>query len=308
MSTLKKSNIWAIAGGKGGVGKSFFTSNLSIDLAQKGNTVVLIDADFGGPNLHTFFGLGTSKISISDFINSTQLQLDDILLPTGFANLKLASGVHDALDMANPNILQQNKLKKALNTLNTDYILIDLGAGTSYYTLDLFLSADKKILVTAPEPTSVENTYRFIKSAIYRKLKSVIHHPEVKLFLERITENKQENPPRTPVKLVADINKINSQAGETLKYELASFSSKLIINQVRTPSDVKIGFSMRHACLKYFGVHLGYVGFIEHDASVLQSIRIRQPVMLYSPQSTASQSIRKIAQNIRQNYHLVATN
>lgn len=305
MSKLKRSNVWAVAGGKGGVGKSFFSSNLSIDLAQKGHTVVLIDADFGGPNLHTFFGLSASKISISDYIYSSQLLLDDILLPTGFRNLKLASGVSDALDMANPNAIQQNKLQRALKTLNTDYIIVDLGAGTSRYTLDLFLAADKNILVTAPEPTSMENTYRFIKSAIYRKLKSVIRHPEVRKLLERITENRKEENHRTPAKLVDDINRINSDAGETLKYELASFASKLVVNQVRTPSDVKVGFSMKQACMKHFGVDLGYVGFIEYDVSVLQSIRVRKPVILHSPKSIASQSIRKIAQNIRRNFHLV---
>jgi len=305
MSNIKKNNIWAIAGGKGGVGKSFFTSNLSVELAQRGHTVVLIDADFGGPNLHTFFGLNSSKISISDFVKSAQLQLDDILLPTGFPNLKLASGAHDVLDMANPNLIQQNKLRKAIRTLKADYVLIDLGAGTSYYTLDLFLMADKSILVTAPEPTSVENTYRFIKSAIYRKLKTVIRHPEVKSYLEKVTDSKNEDNPRTPAMLVSEINRINPQAGETLKYELANFSPKLVINQVRTPSDVRIGFSMRQACSKYFGVNLGYAGFIEHDAAALQSIRIRQPVLLYAPDAISSQCIVKVAQNIRQNYHLV---
>ena len=231
--------------------------------------------------------------------------MDDILLPTGFPNLKLASGAHDVLDMANPNLIQQNKLRKAIRTLKADYILIDLGAGTSYYTLDLFLMADKSVLVTAPEPTSVENTYRFIKSAIYRKLKSVIRHPEVKAYLEKVTDSKNEDNPRTPAMLVSEINRINPQAGETLKYELANFSPKLVINQVRTPSDVRIGFSMRQACSKYFGVNLGYAGFIEHDAAALQSIRIRQPVLLYAPDTISSQCIVKVAQNIRQNYHLV---
>jgi len=301
-------NIWAIAGGKGGVGKSFLCCNLSIDLAQRGNSVVLIDADFGGPNLHTFMGISTSIISVSDFIKSNQLRLDDILLPTGIANLKLASGAHDVLGMANLNVAQQNKLIKAIGSLNVDYVLIDLGAGTTAYTLDLFLLADKGILVSAPEPTSVENTYRFVKSSFYRKLKTVIRHSGVKSFLEKITENKDEENPRTPADLVTEIFAINAQAGETLKYELARFSPKLVLNQVRTPTDVRIGFSMGQACKKYFGVNMGYVGFVEHDNTVIQSIRQRNPVVLHAPDSTAALSIAKIAQNVRQNYHLVNVN
>ncbi len=305
---MAKKNIWAIAGGKGGVGKSFLCSNLSIDLAQRGNSVVLIDADFGGPNLHTFLGISSSIISVSDFIKNSQLRLDDILLPTGIPNLKLASGAQDVLGMANLNIIQQNKLIKAIASLNVDYVLIDLGAGTTAYTLDLFLTADKGILVTAPEPTSVENTYRFVKSAFYRKLKTVVRHPGVKSFLERITDNKDEENPRTPADLVTEISDINVQAGETLKYELSRFQPKLVLNQVRNPTDVRIGFSMGQACKKYFGVEIGYVGFVESDNMVIQSIRQRRPLALTSPGSNAANSISKIAQNIRQDYHLVNTN
>ncbi len=305
---MARKGIWTIAGGKGGVGKSLLCSNLSIDLAQRGNSVVLIDADFGGPNIHTFFGISTSIISVSDFIKSNQLRLDDILLPTGIANLKLASGAHDVLGMANLNVIQQNKLIKAIKTLDVDYVLVDLGAGTSSYTLDLFLMADVGILVAAPEPTSVENTYRFIKSAFYRKLKSVIKHQEVRSFLEKVTESKHEESPRTPAELVSDITDINSQAGETLKYELSNFNPKLILNQVRTPTDVRVGFSMTAASKKYFGVHLGYVGFVEHDSYVIQSIRQRKPIILHFPDSTAANCIVRIGQNIRQNYHLVHSN
>jgi len=307
MTNPAKKEIWAVAGGKGGVGKSFLSSNLSIDLAQQNNRVVLIDADFGGANLHTFFGANNSKISISDFIKSNQLDLEEILIPTGVKNLLLASGAHDIIGLSNPNLFQQNKLMKAINFLKCEYVIIDLGAGNAPYTLDLFLMADHGVLVTAPEPTSVENTYRFIKSAFYRKLKSVISHTGVKELLERITESKNEDNPQTPSELIKEISNINYQAGETLKYEIASFCPKLIINQVRTPSDVRIGFSMKQACLKYFGINIDYCGFIEHDKTVLQSIRIRKPVILYAPNSTVSSCIKRVGHNIRQNFHLVPT-
>ncbi|OGG99248.1 MAG: hypothetical protein A2600_08555 [Candidatus Lambdaproteobacteria bacterium RIFOXYD1_FULL_56_27] len=306
MNTAKK-RIWAIAGGKGGVGKSFLSTNLSIDLAQKGNEVALIDGDFGGANLHTFFGVNQTRVSISDFIKSSQLSLDDILMPTGVPNLRLASGAHDVIGMANPKQMQQAKLIKAIYGLRVDYVVIDLGAGIAPHTLDLFLMSNSGILVSAPEPTSVENTYRFIKSAFYRKLKNVMVHSGVRAFLEQITESKHEDNPRTPAELIAKISGINAQAGETLKYEIAAFKPKLVLNQVRTPSDVRVGFSMKQACLKYFGINLDYVGFVEFDNLALQSIRARQPVILHSPEAVVSHSIRRVGHNVRQNYHLVPT-
>ncbi|MBW1720007.1 MAG: P-loop NTPase, partial [Deltaproteobacteria bacterium] len=51
-----KNKIWAIGGGKGGVGKSIFTLLLGDSLAQLGNKVIMVDADLGGSNLHTFAG------------------------------------------------------------------------------------------------------------------------------------------------------------------------------------------------------------------------------------------------------------
>ena len=307
MPTIEKNKIWAVAGGKGGVGKSFLSSNLSLNLAQKGYKVVLIDADFGGANLHTFFGVNSSKVSVSDFIKNPDIQLKDILLPTMVENLQLASGAHDVLDMSRPKYTQLKKLEKSIKALDVDYVVLDLGAGSSYYILDLFLVADSNILVSAPEPTSVENTYLFIKSAFYRKLKTVAKNSEVRKYLEWITEHKHENNPKTPAELVTKIMRINQQAGERLKYEISKFCPKLVLNQIRTPTDARIGFSMHHACEKHFGIDVNYVGFLEQDSVVIQSIRSRTPVLLHAPDSKATASINRIVHNIRKDYHLIPT-
>ncbi|MBA2406278.1 MAG: P-loop NTPase, partial [Bdellovibrionales bacterium] len=49
--------IWAVGGGKGGVGKSLVSANVAICLALMGNKVVAVDLDLGGANLHTCLGL-----------------------------------------------------------------------------------------------------------------------------------------------------------------------------------------------------------------------------------------------------------
>ncbi len=49
--------IIPIASGKGGVGKTIFTANLGIALANKGKTVIAIDLDLGSSNLHTCLGI-----------------------------------------------------------------------------------------------------------------------------------------------------------------------------------------------------------------------------------------------------------
>jgi len=63
----KQVKIWAIGGGKGGTGKTFVLSQLANCLASKGKRVILVDTDFGGANLHTFFGIKRNPASIMNF-------------------------------------------------------------------------------------------------------------------------------------------------------------------------------------------------------------------------------------------------
>ena len=68
-SNQKKSNIWTIGGGKGGIGKSFIASSIGSCLASNNKKVVLVDADLGGANLHSFLGINRPKATLTDFLD-----------------------------------------------------------------------------------------------------------------------------------------------------------------------------------------------------------------------------------------------
>ena len=53
-----------------------------------------------------------------------------------------------------------------------------------------------------------------------------------------------------------------------LSSEVETFRPNLILNQVRTKKDIEIGFSVRSACKKYFGIQLHYLGYIVYDQEV----------------------------------------
>src|SRR5579872_4861604 len=59
--------IVGVGGGKGGIGKSLLSASLGIELARRGNRVVLVDADLGGANLHTCLGIDLPAVGIGDF-------------------------------------------------------------------------------------------------------------------------------------------------------------------------------------------------------------------------------------------------
>ena len=90
--------IWAFAGGKGGVGKSLVCASVAVDLARRGFRVVAVDADLGAANLHTLLGLLHPPRNISEYFQSSGVRLEDTCLDTRVDNLKLLSGASAILE------------------------------------------------------------------------------------------------------------------------------------------------------------------------------------------------------------------
>lgn len=82
--------LWAIASGRGGVGKSVIATNLAISLANQKRRCTLIDADLGGANLHTLFGLQRPKYSLTALFTDNQVNLQQLLMSTGISRNLLA--------------------------------------------------------------------------------------------------------------------------------------------------------------------------------------------------------------------------
>lgn len=301
-----KKEIWAFGGGKGGVGKSIISSNISLLLSQRNAVVVAIDADLGAANFHTCLGMPAPKKSLIDFLSNSVPSLSDCITPTPYSQLYIISGAQDSLDVANPSYIQVARFIEELKKIEADYIIVDLGAGTSHQIIDIFNQADKGMLISIPEPSSIENTYRFIKHAIYRKFRKIINHTGVLSYLKRITDSRESSYQMSPLDLVQEISHINSEAGDILYREITSFQFSLILNQVISNRDVRLGFIIKESCKKYFGINLSYMGVIESDRSVLLSSRERKPVLVYNPFSAPSRSIRQIVDNILNNEQLIS--
>ncbi|MDA8422222.1 MAG: AAA family ATPase [Nitrospiraceae bacterium] len=304
---LRKKEIWAIGGGKGGIGKSLITGNIGIHLARLKKKVLLVDADLGGANLHTTLGIGVPEMTLSDFLNRRAENIQDVIIKTSIPNLSLISGAQDFLDAANPNFAQKTRLLRHLETLDADYILLDLGAGTSFNILDFFLFSDHGILVVLPEPTAIENAYRFIKSAFYRRFKKVVANQNIKDLIDAAMDQKNTMGIRTPYDLIERVKQMEREVGEVLELEVLKFRPKLIVNQVRTKNDIQIGFSMKSACQKYFGINVEYLGYVEYDDCVWQSIRSKRPLAIEYPYSRPSRCIERIVHNLLRKEQLTAS-
>lgn len=290
--------IWAIGGGKGGVGKSLVTANTSICLALMGYKVVTVDLDLGGANMHTCLGIPIPERTLSDYISKKVSNINDLLVPTPIKNLQVISGAQDELGIANLKQMHKNKILSKLGDLEADFVLLDLGAGTSFNTLDFFISADKGVLVILPEPTSIENTYRFIKSVYHRRLKMIEDLLGIQPLINQAMNAKLSSPQNTPVDLVKKVIEISPEAGGKLKREISKFSPQIIMNQVRSQNDIDIGFSIQNVCKRYFGIEMGYAGYLDYDASVWQSVKKRKPLLMEYPNSKLVNNFDRIVQKL----------
>lgn len=296
LNTAQK--IWAIGGGKGGVGKSLVTANLAICLSLMGHKVVAIDLDLGGANLHTCLGIPIPEKTLSDYLSKKVRGLSELLTPTPIQNLSIISGAQDDLGIANLRMMQKNKILSHLSEIDADYILFDLGAGTAFNTLDFFISSEKGILTVLPEPTSIENTYRFIKSVYYRRLKMIEELLDIGPLIDQAMNAKLSDTDNTPTGLVKKVIEINPEMGMKLKAEIKKFAPKLVVNQVRTQADIDIGFSMKSICKRYFGIDLDYVGYLDYDATVWQSVKKRRPLLMEFPNSRLVTNFDKIVHKL----------
>jgi flagellar biosynthesis protein FlhG len=286
-----------VGGGKGGIGKTLVSANLAIALAQAGMRVLLVDADLGGANLHTCLGVGQPSVTLSDFVRSNKVQIQDIIIPTGVPQLSLIAGAQDVLDAANLKYAQKQKLLRTLMVQPVDYLLLDLGAGTSFNTLDFFLVADHGVLVVLPEPTAVENAYRFVKAAFFRKLQQV----ESQYGIEELVESAlttREGALRTPHDFITQVRQHDPAAGARLERDLQSFRIRLVVNQARTDADMNVGTAVVAAWKKFFGLEMDDLGAIRYDDEAWRAVRKRRPILLERPESPASQGLQRIAGRI----------
>lgn len=162
MSRIKPVKVIAVTAGKGGVGKSNVSVNLSLALAQQNYRVMLLDADLGLGNIDIMLGLHT-QYDLSHVLKGA-CQLEDIILhgPHGLKIIPASSGTEFMTQLG------QRKHEAVIDAFNEltqhlDYLIIDTAAGISDTVLNFTRSAQELIVVVCDEPTSLTDAYAVIK-------------------------------------------------------------------------------------------------------------------------------------------------
>lgn len=264
--------IWPIGGGKGGSGKSFLTSSLGRLLAEQGLKTLVIDLDLGAANLHTLLGVPYPQKGFSDFIRKKAHNLEDTIVETHCKNLFLISGAHDNFDIANLSYEQKMKTLRAIARLEQDIVLLDLGAGTSFNTLDFFLISQNGIFVATPEPTAVENFYRLIRSIYFRRIRYSFGVPDFKALEARAEERFGGDALGRPDLVMKIIAESFPEQFAKLQKEMDAFRFQLVVNQMRKHDNALLGLQMSKVVEKHLGLHIEHTGNVAYDEHVHDAI------------------------------------
>ena len=291
-------NIWPIGGGKGGSGKSFLAGNLGIWLAKQGNKTLLIDADFGAANLHTMIGIPYQPKSLSDFLNKKVQTLAETVIETRVPNLYLISGAGNNLDTGNMPYEQKMKIVRAISKLSYDFTLLDLGAGTSFNTIDFFLISDSGIFVTTPEPTSIENVYRLMRAVYSRKIRQLLKAYQFRTLVEETEARTNGAMVNNPEYFLSVIKELEPEKGKMVEEALWASQFKLVLNQLRKQDNPKMGVLICRIIEKHLGLPVQFIGNIAYDDLVHDAVCQRVPFLDKYPHTQTAVDLKKFCKQI----------
>jgi flagellar biosynthesis protein FlhG len=289
---VRARKVIAVGAGRGGVGKGLVAVNLAIYFAQLGKTVVLVDADTTGSNLHAQFDLPAARAE------PTLENLEAALVATSVPGLSLLPAAHDA--PYGPSLLRAGRKARwlaRLRAIPADYLVIDVGPGAGNFAVDLVLAADVPIAVTAPDPSAVETTYRFLRATYRRRLRRALLRDRFRMHIfERALAELNALP--APLELVRTLAKMDRTLAELAWVEAQKTRFCLVVNQTRMRGDLELGGWMSMLVARHYGVTLDELGHIEHDDTVWLSMRRRRPLLVDSPTCKAARNLERIGRRV----------
>lgn len=291
--------IITVAGCKGGVGKSVIASSIGLELGRAGYDVILVDADLGGPNLHTYLGIQAPEFVISDFLSRNVKTLEEVILKTDFPGVRFISSAGNVPSQANLKFAQKSKIIKSVRSLKADFIIIDIGAGSSYDVMDFFAITDDGIMVTAPEPTSIVNSYGFMKNVLYRRFSMAFRQFSLVMELINRGMNPSGNSGIAAVQdLMGELATVNPECWFKAKAILGGFRPNIIVNMTMSEDDIRLGRKLKGIIAKYLSIDAEYLGQVVEDPAIRKAAKRMVPFTVLLPDCEAAQCVREITHNM----------
>jgi flagellar biosynthesis protein FlhG len=295
----KRTEIIPIASGKGGVGKTFLTANLAFALAEMGHQTLAVDMDLGGSNLHSFLGFSNRFPGIGDFLKARSAELEEMLVPTEAPNLQFLAGDGMTPFMANIPYAQKIRLISRIVKLPAEYILLDLGAGTSFNTLDFFRLSHHGFVITTPEYPAIMSMLAFLKHFLLRVIEgNFTTNYRIREILHLLYKQPMNGQQSIIITVLSKIAAADAEAGEIVKAVFHDYRPRVIFNMGGHPDEVKIAEQIDYSLKNILSIEADYFGFVFDDPTIRESIRKRTAFFPNYREGVASESITRIAERI----------
>ena len=255
----KRPRIVAVGGGTMGVGKSSVASNLAVAIAGMGHQVVLVDLDLEAPQLHRMFGIDNPVPGLRALLQHEIDNFDVSLTSTGIKNLHLIAGGDGVQGQLHLDRGQKHHLAKQINELESEVIVVDIGASNRGDLLDFFAIGAIRLVVSTSTTSALERAYAFMKGATHRAI---------------------------------------DQYGGASEQALASFGGALIGNMSTSAGDSERFHAFARLVEDHLGIRLPVLGCLTVDERVAESARQRRPLLTLAGVDQNVHTFHRIAEHL----------
>jgi flagellar biosynthesis protein FlhG len=261
--------IVAIAGGKGGIGKSTVAANLALAFGRLGQRTLVVDGDFGAANLHTMFGVLRPEHTLAELVDERVEQLDEIATQVA-PNVRLVPGTSRP-GAANLKPMARLRVLRALAKADADLVLVDLGAGTSYSVIDVLAAADHKLLVLAPQLPALNNAYGLLKAFVHRAVRKLSADEMHRSLIDSALG--QESKARTIPQLLGVLRPLDNQLADRIVALLHNFGVALVGNMVSADNETPVFERISKLCYEHLLVHAPVLAAVRRTSSLSGGLR-----------------------------------
>ena len=155
----KHKRIIGVISGKGGVGKTTISVNLSAIAASVGQDVVLIDGDMGNPSVGLHLGMWQAETGLQDVLKGSSTIEDAV-------RIHAATGVRIILStLRYDRTVKTSRFKEVMEKMKHQFAIVDSPPGINTQVEDLLSGCTEAVIVVAPDMPSCTSAVKICELA-----------------------------------------------------------------------------------------------------------------------------------------------
>jgi flagellar biosynthesis protein FlhG len=291
--------VLPVGGGKGGIGKSVITANLGLALARLEHRVIVVDADLGGSDLHNILGQDNEQPGLGEVLTAPDLRVDQVVYPVLEPRFNFIPGDALVVATANPSFQKKRKLLHGIKDLEADFILLDLGGGTSITVMDFFLTSPLSVLVMLPERPAVLNAFNFLKNAVFRALSRLFRgNAKTEAVLDAYKARSRGPGAMQMAEVIAALEEAAPGEGARAGKAVERWRPKLVLNRVRLVDDFIYANQLARWARDDLGLLVEVAAFLPEDDVVREAASQSMPALDLDPRAAFCRAVAMLGLEI----------